>query len=112
MEDSLGQEQVPTDLPPDDELIAAGAAAVGAGAADAEALAALKGRCNTSRGDQPSVKHDSLNSVQVPAMSTLCNADRKTHFGDGASDLIPRQVLRRSMIEHKSIDVKSTALPI
>lgn len=51
VEDSLGQEQVPPDLPPDDKLIAAGAAAAagvggaGTGAVDAEALAALKGKC-------------------------------------------------------------------
>ncbi|CAN0228063.1 unnamed protein product, partial [Pylaiella littoralis] len=51
VEDSLGQEQVPTDLPPDDELIAAGAAAVGAGAADAEALAALKARLKVAESE-------------------------------------------------------------
>lgn len=53
VEDSLGQEKVPPDLPPDDKLIAAGGA-VGAGGArgavdgaiDAEALAALKGKCH------------------------------------------------------------------
>ncbi len=49
MEDAVGERELPPDLPSDDKLIAAGAAAsvaAGAEAGDPDALAALKGTCD------------------------------------------------------------------
>lgn len=45
LEDSLGADELPPDLPSDDKLVAAGAAASvgGVGGGDAEANAAMKG---------------------------------------------------------------------